>query len=189
MKFNQAELIDDLVARTQDILNRTLPMQELSNAELNARTAPDSWSVLECMEHLNRYGDYYLAEMRKQMDGSNRPATVEFKSNWLGNYFAGVMLPREKPNKMNSPKNMNPHGSQLDKKVVETFIKQQKETLKLLAVAREKNLTKVTTGITLTQWIRIRLGDTFRVVVYHNVRHVLQMERVLKELNIEYQAA
>lgn len=186
MKFNQTELLDELVARTQDILNRTLPMQELSIEELNARTAPDSWSVLECMEHLNRYGDYYLPEMRRQMERSDRPTTAEFKSNWLGNYFAGVMLPREKPNKMNSPKKMNPHGSQLDKQVVQTFIQQQKEILKLLAMAREKNLTKVKTGISLTQWIRIRLGDTFRVVVYHNVRHVVQMERVLRTLNIAY---
>lgn len=184
MKFNQAELIDDLVARTQDVLNRTLPMQELSDAAFNTRTAPDSWSILECMEHLNRYGDYYLPEIRRQMERSTCPAAAEFKSSWLGNYFAGVMLPRERPNKMNSPSKMNPRGSTLDRKVVQTFIRQQKELLSLLTIARTKNLTSVKTGISLTQWIRIRLGDTFRVVVYHNVRHVVQMERVLNTLEM-----
>lgn len=186
MKIAQTELIDDLIERTKNVLNRTMPMQELSIEELNARVTPESWSVLECMEHLNRYGNFYLSEIGQKMEQSKHIKGATFKSSWLGEYFAKSMLPREKLNKMNTFKNMNPLGSTLDKNVVTTFLQQQKDMLQLLQQARGANLTKVKTGITLTKWIRLRLGDTFRVVIYHNQRHVVQMERVLTTLKIDY---
>lgn len=182
MKIDQTKLIEDLIARTQDVLNRAMPMQDLSVEELNARTTPDSWSVLECMEHLNRYGNYYLPEIEQQMQQSKHGKGDIFKSSWLGEYFAKSMLPREQLNKMKTFKDMNPLGSTLDKKVVAVFMQQQKKMLKLLEQARAANLKKVKTGITLTKWIRLRLGDTFRVVIYHNQRHIVQMERVLNTL-------
>ncbi|HIA10981.1 MAG TPA: DinB family protein [Flavobacteriales bacterium] len=91
------------------------------------------------------------------------------------------MLPKEKLNKMKTFKSMNPIGSNLDKTVLEKFLSQQKTLLELLQQAEKVSLTKNKTGISISKWIKLKLGDTFRIVIYHNLRHVIQAEKVIKE--------
>ena len=44
-----------------------------------------------------------------------------------------------------------------------------------------ENKTRI--PISINKWIKIKLGDTFRFVIYHNERHIQQAKRVLKETN------
>lgn len=180
MKIAQQALLEDLVKRTQAHLNVAQGFLELPLEKLQRKPSEKSWSILECIEHLNLYGDFYLPEIAQQMKKSTHEVDAIFKSSWLGNYFANVMLPREKkPNNMNTFKDKNPNGSQLGKEVLHKFIDQQKKTLELLHQAQTINLTKVKTGITIASWIRLRLGDTFRVVIYHNYRHIQQAQKLV----------
>ena len=102
------KLIDDLIQQTQSNLNMAEGFKQLNETVLNHKTSPKSWSVLECIEHLNRYGDFYLPEIQRRINASNHPNTKTFKSSWLGNYFAESMLPKEKLNKMKTFKSMDP---------------------------------------------------------------------------------
>ena len=180
MKVASKVLIEDLIERTQGVLNAAEKYNQLSLKELNNKVAPDKWSALECIEHLNRYGDFYLPEIKSRIaKGKKSEAEATFKSGLLGNYFAESMLPKEKLNKMSTFKSMNPAGSQLDKGVLTKFIAQQKEILNLLDSARTTNLTKTKTGITISNFIKLRLGDTFRVVIYHNQRHIVQANNAI----------
>lgn len=80
---------------------------------------------------------------------------------------------------MNTFKEMNPFEKKLDQSVIDKFIKQQKELLDLLKSAESKNLTKIKTRISISKWIKLRLGDTFRVIIYHNFRHIKQAEKAI----------
>ena len=185
MKTNANELIEDLINRTKENINHAQHFQELGDTELNWRLNEESWSVLECFEHLNLYGDYYLPEIKKQINRQiDRKAVATFKSSWLGNYFAESLAPKEKLNKMKTFKDKNPLGSKLDNAVLNRFIVQQKEMLELLSSARAVNLTTVKTGISISKWIKLRLGDTFRVVIYHNQRHIVQAKNAIEMLNL-----
>ena len=62
------------------------------------------------------------------------------------------------------------------------LVNQQKRMLDLLDQSRKVNLNKIKTGITIANWIKLRLGDTFRVVIYHNQRHIVQANTVLKQM-------
>jgi hypothetical protein len=46
--------------------------------------------------------------------------------------------------------------------------------LSLLEQAKSVNLQKIKASITLSKFIKLRLGDVFRVVIYHNERHLEQ---------------
>lgn len=91
------------------------------------------------------------------------------------------MLPKEKLNTMKTLKTMNPIHSNLDKGVVNTFIKQQKKMLELLEEAQYIDLEKTKTNISISKLIKLKLGDTFRFVIYHNQRHVEQIKRILTD--------
>jgi hypothetical protein len=171
-------LLNELIERTQRHMNEVQAFKELTKAQLNYKADAESWSVLECMEHLNRYGDYYLPEIRRRLDQSRHSRSSTFKTGLLGNYFAKSMLPKEKLNKMKTFQSMNPNNSKLDRSVLDKFLHQQETMLDLLNRAKEADLTKVKTSISISKLIKLRLGDTFRVVIYHNLRHIVQAKRV-----------
>ncbi len=52
----------------------------------------------------------------------------------------------------------------------------------LLEQSRDTNLTKIKTSISISKWIKLRLGDTFRIVIYHNLRHITQVKKILNLL-------
>lgn len=173
-------LIKELTEITKENINAVQTLKKLTDKELNYKETNDSWSVLECIEHLNRYGDFYIPEIKQQVEKSNVKSSDEFKSGFLGNYFAKSMLPKEKLNKMKTFKSMNPLNSSLERHILDKFIDQQEEIVKLLALSKQVNLTKIKTSISISKLIKLRLGDTFRVLIYHNLRHIIQAKNVYK---------
>jgi len=178
MTIKSEILIEDLIERTRVIINQATKFNALSTGQLNWRVAKDSWSILECFEHLNLYGDFYIPEMAKRIKDSKSNAAEYFKSGIIGNYFAKSMLPNEQLKKMKTFKDKNPIGSTLDKTTIERFISQQKELLELLEQSRKKDLNKIKTGISISKLIKLKIGDTFRIVIYHNERHLVQAENI-----------
>jgi len=196
MKIQTEALIVDLVNRTQQLIREAESLKEKPDEQLNYKQHAESWSVLECLEHLNLYGRFYIPEIKRCItDNSQSSASVTlqrgkkmepvFKSGWLGNYFANSMLPKAKLNKMKTFKNMNPClvgrqalNSKLDKRVIDEFISQQKEMLVLLEESRKVSLNKTRTAISISKLIKLKLGDTFRFVIYHNQRHMVQANRI-----------
>lgn len=172
-------LIADLIERTKDNLNRAEKLKPLSDKKLNYKADAETWSILECLEHLNLYGDFYLPEISSRIASSKYGKSADFKTGLIGDYFAKMLLPRERLNKMKTFKVMNPNGSALSRKVIDKFIRQQQQLLELLDKARGVDLNKTKTSISIAKWIKLKLGDTFRVVIYHNQRHIRQAEKIV----------
>lgn len=181
MKTTRENLLQDLKEQTERNTKKVLTFKELTSDKLNFKKSAESWSILECLEHLNRYGDFYLPEIEKViLTTAKASSATHFKGGVLGNYFANSMLPKNgKVNKMKTFKKMDPANSDLDITVLEKFLKQQERMLVLLDMAKDVDLVRTTTGITLTSWLRFRLGDTFRFTINHIERHVGQALRVL----------
>ena len=131
------------------------------------------------MEHLNLYGDFYLPEIENCILEAKQTKSDTFKSGFFGNYFANTMQPKTDGSvqKMKTFKDKNPIQSELSITTINRFLKQQQKILVLLDQAEKLNLTKVKTKTTLPI-IKFRLGDTFRFVIYHINRHLLQAKRV-----------
>jgi len=86
---------------------------------------------------------------------------------------------------MKTFKSMNPIHSQLSLEVITKFLDQQKQLLQLLTRAQQVDLKRVKTSISISKWIKLRLGDTLRVVVYHNQRHMKQARNVLSGAKVK----
>ncbi len=179
MKIESEVLIADLIERTKQVINQAQGLLEYHENRLNNRPTKGAWSALECLEHLNRYGDYYIPEIDRRIKTSKKSSDLNFRAGWLGNYFAKAMLPSKKMKKMNTFKDKNPIGSDLSKETIGRFIAQQHQVLKLLGQARYVSLTKTKTSISISTMVKLRLGDTFRIVIYHNERHMVQAKKAL----------
>lgn len=184
MEIIAKELIAELIEKTRININNAERFKELSDKELNYKENIDEWSILECIEHLNIYGDFYNPEIKKAIEKANNASTKIFKSGIIGNYFVNLIRPKEKLNKMKTLKDNNPLGSYLDKNVIDRFINQQKECLELIGKSKNVDLTKAKTAISISKLIKLRLGDTFRFITAHNERHLLQASNILKKQKV-----
>lgn len=179
MKIQSKQLIEDLKAKTKVILDQVEELKSQKIHTLNRKSSEDSWSALECLEHVNRYGRFYIPEMNQQISQSKHKKSDWFLSGWLGNYFAKSMIPNKDMKAIKTFKSMNPNGSKLDESVLEEFINQQYEILEILEKSGEIDLSKTKTATSISKLIRLRLGDTLRVVIYHTERHMLQAQRAV----------
>ena len=180
--MDKQKLLQELKDETLQNLNEVAFFKTLPIEKLNQKTTDKQWSILECLEHLNRYGRFYIPEISKRIKNNKYPNSTIFTSGILGEYFAKSMKPKEKLNKMKTFPSMNPHGSNLSIEVLEEFITQQNSLLELLNQAQLVNLTKIKTNISISKWIKLRLGDTLRVVIYHNSRHIIQAKKICNNL-------
>lgn len=183
MKIQTEALLVDLENRTKQLIQEAESFGQQSEEVLNYKQDASSWSILECLEHLNLYGRFYIPEIKNRISEQSRSLQKGkkeevFKSGWLGNYFANSMLPKAKLNKMKTFQNMNPLNSKLDKTVIHEFVNQQAQMLQLLEDARKISLNRTKTSISISKLIKLKLGDTFRFVIYHNQRHVAQALRL-----------
>src|SRR5690348_7582888 len=89
------ELIYTLTGQINEMI-RTIndSFLPLDHAKLNWKESAEQWSILECIEHLNRYSRYYQPEIMKAIvfvpDGDN---DLEAHSSWLGKKFIRMMHP------------------------------------------------------------------------------------------------
>lgn len=177
MKIESNKLLQDLEAKIIVVLGQIEELKRKGIETLNKKPSEDSWSALECFEHVNRYGRFYLPEMNQQILQSRHKSSDVFSSGWLGNYFAKSMIPNEDMKAINTFKSMNPNGSELNESVLKEFVSQQHELLQILEKSRNVDLSKTKTGTSISKLIKLRLGDTLRVVIYHTERHMLQAQR------------
>lgn len=176
-------LIQSLIEQTRQAINKVEKFQRHDLHRLTWKQNPTTWSILECLEHLNLYGDFYLPEMERKIKLSKTASESAFRSGLLGNYFAKSMLPKEKLNKMNTFKDKNPLNAQLDKSVIDKFIQQQMKFLDLLSQSRNVSLNKVKIRTSFSSLVQLKLGDTFRFLTNHMLRHLQQIDRIEAEIN------
>ncbi|RSC94065.1 DinB family protein [Tenacibaculum singaporense] len=180
MVFKTEQLIEELKQYVNSHIKFVQSLNELSEDDLQRKKDMNSWSVVECLEHLNMYAVFYNEEIQKQLQNSRYHKSEIFRPGYLGNKFAVDMLPKKGMKTMNTFKSKNPIYSRLNtKEVIANFLKNQKKLLELLEEAKQKDLTKIKTAITLPL-LKLRLGDTLRFVIHHNERHIVQAQKVLK---------
>lgn len=175
----QLTLLDSLENQVELHLQESIRIFQNLPAEALLKPASNGgWSIAQCLEHLNSYGDFYLPEIAKALQGNQvaNPAPT-FKSGWLGSYFTQMMQPGSRK-KMKAFKNHIP-AAQLDPaEVVATFIQQQETLLKYLRLAKRADLHK-RLPISISRFVRLQLGDVFQFVIAHDERHIQQAKRQL----------
>lgn len=189
MKFHAHSLLDQL---RQDIIQAKSFVQqslhEYTDAQLNFKPSDDRWSFMECIEHLNRYGDYYVPKLREATITAQRKKFLTeptYKSGWLGDYFTKGMLPKgdRVKNKMKTFRSMNPTYSNVADQAVDKFILQQEELIDISEILKQFGGDRPRIPITITRYIKLKPIDTLRFSVAHTTRHTLQMKNVLKGIN------
>lgn len=184
--MNSLILLHQLADETRTIIQAVeQEFFHLSEAQLIQSNAPGQWSVVECLEHLNTYGRYYLPLFEQHIERAEKQSlapTPVFRSGWLGNYFVNMMRPKTDGsigNKAKAAKIHVPSPNLSAKRVLTEFLAQQRQLLSLLRRAEHVSLSQPKIPISIARFITIKLGDALRFLVAHEQRHLLQAQKAV----------
>jgi len=179
-------MLDSLQNDVRQLILEANYLKSIDPAILLQEPSPGKWSVIQVLEHLNSYGRYYLLAIERSMTKSTE--TVEyFRPGWIGDYCTRLMKPGENgriSNKMRSPKDHWPSKYPDAFPVLSTFLEQQQYLLDMLELAKSKNIGAIRTPISISRFIKLKLGDTFRFFIAHEQRHFVQINNALVTIQI-----
>lgn len=178
-KIDVENMIHELTTLTEEVLNFTVSLTHSPMEQLLRKSAPTQWNLLECIAHLNFYSAFYNRAIAESMQGAKKQAIKAFRTGCLGQYFAQSMFPKPAMKKIQTFKVANFINQDIHPDAIDIFIKYQRELLALIEKAKDYNLEKLKCPITISKWIKLKLGDTLRFHVYHNYRHLKQMQKIV----------
>lgn len=181
MVLRAKELIDELQEIIYHNRSTVKDLQEQSTERLNQQPAPKSWSALACIEHINRYDAYYLPRIDEKLEQTKSSDVNHFKPGILGYRFANFLHPDKRQIKTKTFPSMNPGSSELDLSILDTFLTHQSRLSDQLERSRSVDLNKIKIKSSVTAVLQFKLGDLFRVLVFHNLRHVRQAKKALQD--------
>lgn len=186
-KFKTDDLIKELKEDVQHIIDAAEHIRTKDKNKLVYQLTKDKWSVVQILEHMNAYGRYYLPAIAKAIEEDHSARNAWFESGFWGNYFTKAMKPTnvlEIKNKMTAMRAYTFPNSLNVEQVEKEFISQQHILMGLLDKAKDKNLNTIRIPITVTNLIKLKLGDVFRFLVAHEQRHMIQARNTLKAVGI-----
>jgi uncharacterized damage-inducible protein DinB len=176
-RMDSSDLIDTLEQVVELHLQEAIRIfQNMDEQQLLQPSVTGGWSIAQCLWHLNSYGHFYLPHIRKGLEGKATHNPV-FKSSVIGAYFTKMMLPRENGRKYKAFGQHIPPEQPDAYSVIAEFIHQQESLLFYLNQSRQHDLNAIYIPVSISRWVKLKLGDTFQFLVTHNERHVKQAMR------------
>ena len=169
---------------SQDVDQEIKP---LTAEQLNWQPNDRTWSVAQCLAHLNAYYRYYIPVFRGKISNTRfQEPTDQFTSSPLGvAAYRSVKLGKVKniKRKLKSMKEYNPivNTSLLTEDVVEEYMGHVAEFKEVLKEGEAINLRKTKCPLAIRRVVKLNLGDAFIFTAYHNERHIEQMKRVMRQ--------
>ncbi len=177
MKLNKHQLLDELEAELNEQISIVTEHYLDIDDEVVKRPADNAgWSIIQCLDHLNSYGDYYLPQISAALKKANDDDGSIYRSGWLGDYFTKIMSPETGTKKYQAFKGHIPQEDLDSGTVLKEFLRQERLLLQYVNNARNLDLS-VRIPISISKWITLKLGDIFRFVITHNRRHIMQAQR------------
>ncbi|MFK7903813.1 MAG: DinB family protein [Chitinophagales bacterium] len=190
-KIKSTALLEQAKVDTNTIIQTIKEeFQTLDENQLNWKSAPEKWNILQCLEHLNLTSRHYIPEMQKAVQkaiAAGQSPTEDFKHGFIGNKMTTGTRPS--PNgKISNPiqtfKKYNPNNlapSESTQIVFEEFLQHHQDLLAIIAQSAMVNMNKVKVKSLLGSILKFKLGDAIEFLIAHEQRHVLQAQKVLEK--------
>jgi len=184
--MDKHHLIQELISDTQEIVTVVeYTFSALDKAQLTKRPAPNRWSILECIEHMNIANAHYISQFDVKLPAA-KPAmnASEFKPGLMGSYFVKMIKPKSDgriPSPMKTMKKFIPE-LKVNDNTIRNFLVDQESIIKALELSKQLDLNKIKVTSAIGPIVTFKLGDAFRFLIGHNQRHIIQAKRVLENI-------
>lgn len=182
-----SSLPSQLAAYRQGFLDRKETARALVDGVpddvLAAAPAPDAWSVLQCLDHLNTTGWLLLERMEPVLQDAMQhgpKGTPPFRYGLVSRWFVRLMDP-EDAFSIPAPASYQPDPASTLRasETVQAFLHLQDTFADCMAKANGVDLRAVRVGSPAMPLLRISAGAWIEATLLHETRHLQQAERAL----------
>lgn len=165
---NAVETLDQLVAG-------------LSDEQINWKPEPKTWSIAECIDHLNQGLATYVPRMTPKIEKAHAKgktgAAPYGRGTFTGRFIVNFL---KKPSKKApAPKAFKPSASVFE--VGDVTDRFRENTRRFIALAEQADglpLGKIKMGTPVSPMLRVSLAQAFELHTLHTPRHLGQAQRV-----------
>jgi len=161
----------------------------LTHEQLHWQPNDKSWSIAQCLEHLNAYYRYYIPVFNGKIANTRFNEPIQFfTSSPMGRaVYRSVKLGKVYNVKrvLKSRKEYNPlvNSSLKSENPIEDYLNFQDQFVEVIKASEKIDLRKTKCPLSLRPVVKLNLGDALTFMAYHNERHIYQAKRVLDRLN------
>ena len=151
----------------------------LSETGLRWRPGSGAWSILHCLEHVNRTTEVYLPNIDAAIERGRRRKTIGGKSSrgtLLGSWLIKSLEPPVK-RRFKAPKTFQPLPDP-DRDAVGNFVRLRSELRERIGRSSGLDLGRIRLSSPAMKILRVSLGQAFRVLAAHDRRHLWQAHNV-----------
>jgi hypothetical protein len=153
----------------------------LSEKQLSWTTAPGSWSIAQCLDHLattsKAFEPYFGEAIKRGHEKWPVRSQVPYRPSWVGGWLIKQVVP-EATRKIPAPRVFQPSHSPAIENVLEKFLKEQAGFTRFVREAEGLDYNKTRLRSPVTPLMRYSLADAFVVSVVHGWRHLAQARRM-----------
>ena len=157
----------------------------LTDAQFHWRPNASSWSVAQCLEHLNVTARVYLPFLDEAIAHAIRRGLYgpgPFRYNWIGRL---VVFSQEPPPRFRSkaPAAFKPVADRPRKEIIAAFRAYQVQYIDRLRQANGIDLARARVRSPSPYWVRLPLGSGFAFAAAHERRHLWQAREIIERFN------
>lgn len=150
----------------------------LTAQELNWKSHPGEWSIGQCIDHLLVSNTVYCPAIAEALVGHQPGRVEEITPGWFGRWFIESYIEssgRKKPH--HAPKKITP-VSQVDPSVLDRFLDSNQGARELVQRAASYDVNRIRFRNPFVPLIHFTVGTGFEILWKHQMRHLLQAERI-----------
>jgi hypothetical protein len=160
-------------------------MAGLSPSQLNWQPkGGKAWSILQCLEHLNKSHNAYLKSMLPVLRAAD-PAKIPRRGDYVPGFYAGVFLSMLAPPvkvKVPAPSQIIPSSNLDSDKVLAAWLQTHKEIRQFATEAASVDLASLSMQNPFVKVLNVSLATALQILVTHEHRHLWQAGQVRRAL-------
>lgn len=186
-KIKSLDLLNELLEDVKRMIEAGDFFKSAPPVKLSYQSHPEKWSVVQTIEHMNAYLRHYLPVIEKATAFKSKEVSAWFQPGFLGNYFTKSMRPTnvyEVKNKMRAMKSYSFPNSLNVEHVLQEFVELNERFVNIIELAKSRDINSIKIPITISRFIKLKLGDMIRFLVAHQQRHMVQARNTLHAMGI-----
>ena len=155
----------------------------LTEEQLNWQPATGSWSVGQCLEHLCKTNEAYLASISAALKDKPDSPVEQITPGWFGRWFIRSFVePSPNTKRVSAPPKIRP-AARVDLAVLDRFLSGNKSCREFIVRTRGKDINRIRFWNPFVPGIRFTVGTGLEIITGHERRHLLQAKRVRDSVN------
>jgi hypothetical protein len=153
----------------------------LTEEQFNWQPSPVSWSVAQCIDHLNSTARMYLPRLDEGIAEAIRRGLYgegPFAHDFIGKWFVRTMEPPPRL-KVKAPTTFQPVPQRSRPEIMAAFRAYQVQFVDRLRQASGLDLRRAKVVSPASAWVKMSLNSGFALMAAHERRHLWQAQQVI----------